>query len=88
MPWPNARRRRTARPSPKTYPFLSLPTLLVCRTFSTLACLTTRPPEVRALVALNTALFFHTYLRGGDGIRSIGTLAWLDGWTLERKLDP
>jgi hypothetical protein len=33
------------------------------------------------------ALFFHTYLRGGDGRCAIGTLEWIDGWTLERKLD-
>jgi predicted dienelactone hydrolase len=46
------------------------------------------PAEVRRLLDLNTALFFHTYLRGGTGRDSIGTLAWLDGWTLERKLDP
>ena len=45
------------------------------------------PIEVRHLLALNTALFFHTYLRGGDGRCKIGTLAWIDGWTLDRKLD-
>jgi len=44
--------------------------------------------RVRRLLDLNTTLFFHTYLRGGDGRCAIGTLAWLDGWTLERKLDP
>ena len=41
----------------------------------------------RRLLALNTALFFHTYLRQGDGRDWIGTLAWIDGWTLERKLE-
>jgi hypothetical protein len=46
------------------------------------------PAEVRRAVALNTALFLHTYLRGGAGRDKIGTLALLDGWTLERKLDP
>jgi predicted dienelactone hydrolase len=40
---------------------------------------------VRKLLDLNTALFFHTYLRGGDSRDSIGTLAWVDGWTLERR---
>jgi hypothetical protein len=46
------------------------------------------PVEVRRLLDLNTALFFHTYLRGGEGRRRIGSLAWLDGWTLERRIDP
>lgn len=46
------------------------------------------PVDVRRLLDLNTALFFHTYLRGGAGRRRIGTLAWIDGWTLEQKLDP
>jgi hypothetical protein len=46
------------------------------------------PVVVRCLLALNTALFFHTYLRGGTGRNAIGTLAWLDGWTLERKPEP
>jgi len=41
----------------------------------------------KRLLALNTALFFHTYLRQGDGRDRIGTLAWIDGWTLERKLE-
>jgi hypothetical protein len=45
------------------------------------------PAEVRRLLDLNTALFFHTYLRGGSSRDEIGTLAWLDSWTLERKLD-
>jgi predicted dienelactone hydrolase len=40
----------------------------------------------KRLLALNTALFFHTYLRHGNGRGRIGTLAWIDGWTLERKL--
>jgi hypothetical protein len=44
--------------------------------------------RVKRLLALNTTLFFHTYLRGGDGRCAIGTLDWIDGWTLERKLDP
>jgi hypothetical protein len=44
--------------------------------------------RVKRLLAVNTALFFHTYLRGGDGRCEIGTLEWIDGWTLERKLDP
>jgi hypothetical protein len=39
----------------------------------------------KRLLALNTALFFHCYLRGGDGRDKIGTLAWIEGWTLERK---
>lgn len=39
----------------------------------------------RRLLALNTALFFHVYLRGGAGRDQIGTLAWIDGWTLERQ---
>jgi hypothetical protein len=43
---------------------------------------------VRLLLDLNTALFFHTYLRGSDGRDRIGTLAWLDRWTLERRLNP
>jgi hypothetical protein len=43
--------------------------------------------DVRRLLDLNTALFFHTYLRGGAGRCKIGTLGWIDGWTLERKLD-
>lgn len=43
--------------------------------------------KAKRLLSLNTALFFHTYLRGGQGRDKIGTLAWLDGWTLERKLD-
>jgi len=43
--------------------------------------------KTKRLLALNTALFFHTYLRGGRGRDKIGTLAWLDGWTLERKLE-
>ena len=43
--------------------------------------------KARRLLALNTALFFHTYLRDGQGRNKIGTIAWLDGWTLERKLD-
>ncbi|WP_168155941.1 hypothetical protein [Isosphaera pallida] len=38
--------------------------------------------------ALNTALFFHTYLRSGSGRDRIGTLTWIDGWTLERKPAP
>jgi hypothetical protein len=46
------------------------------------------PVEVRRFLALNTALFFHVYLRGGEGREQIGTLAPLDGWTLERKLAP
>ncbi|MBI3972530.1 MAG: hypothetical protein HY332_14720 [Chloroflexi bacterium] len=46
------------------------------------------PEAVRRLLDLNTALFFHTYLRGGGGRCQIGTPAWIDGWTLERKLDP
>jgi len=41
----------------------------------------------RRLLALNTALFFHCYLRGGKGRDNIGTLAWIDGWTMERKLE-
>ena len=41
----------------------------------------------KRLLALNTALFFHTYLRGGQGRDRIGTLAWLGGWTLERRLE-
>lgn len=49
--------------------------------------------EVRRLIAWNTALFFHAYLRAPpDEAKTlrcrIGTLAWLEGWTLERKLDP
>jgi hypothetical protein len=44
--------------------------------------------RVKRLLAVNTALFFHTYLRAGDGRCAIGTLDWIDGWTLERKLDP
>lgn len=43
--------------------------------------------EVTRFVELNTALFFHVYVRGGDGRDEIGTLARLDGWTLERKLE-
>lgn len=48
---------------------------------------------VRQLIAWNTALFFHTYLRAEGAEQAaarcrIGTLAWLEGWTLERKLDP
>ena len=43
---------------------------------------------VKRLLSLNTALFFHTYLRNGGGRDQIGTLAWIDGWALERKLDP
>jgi predicted dienelactone hydrolase len=39
----------------------------------------------KRLLGLNTALFFHTYLRQGNGRDRIGTLAWIDGWTLERK---
>jgi len=39
----------------------------------------------KRLLSLNTALFFHVYLRGGTGRDRIGTLAWIDGWTLERK---
>ncbi len=42
-------------------------------------------PATKRLLALNTALFFHTYLRDGGGRDRIGTLAWIDGWTLERK---
>jgi hypothetical protein len=41
----------------------------------------------KRLLCLNTVLFFHTYLRQGSGRDEIGTLAWIDGWTLERKLD-
>ena len=41
----------------------------------------------KRLLALNTALFFHTYLRQGNGRDRIGTQAWIDGWTLERKLE-
>ena len=41
--------------------------------------------EVKRLVALNTALFFHTYLRGGADQSKIGTLGWIDGWSIERK---
>jgi hypothetical protein len=41
----------------------------------------------KCLLALNTALFFHTYLRDGNGRDRIGTLAWIDGWTLERNLE-
>jgi hypothetical protein len=44
--------------------------------------------SVQRLLALNTALFFHTYLRNGSGRDRIGTLAWIDGWTLERKPAP
>lgn len=39
------------------------------------------------LLALNTSLFFDTYLRNGRGRDKIGTLAWIEGWTLECKLD-
>lgn len=39
----------------------------------------------KRLLALNTALVFHTYVRQGNGRDRIGTLAWIDGWTLERK---
>lgn len=39
----------------------------------------------KRLLSLNTALFFHTYLREGKGRDRIGTLAWIDGWTIERK---
>jgi hypothetical protein len=42
----------------------------------------------RRLLSLNTALFFHTYLRDGQGRDRIGTLSWIDGWTLETKLEP
>jgi predicted dienelactone hydrolase len=42
----------------------------------------------KRLLSLNTALFFHCYLRGGDGRDKIGTLAWIDGWTLEKKVAP
>jgi dienelactone hydrolase len=42
--------------------------------------------QVKRLIALNTALFFDTYLREGKNRCRIGTLAWIDGWTLERKL--
>jgi hypothetical protein len=45
------------------------------------------PVEVRRLLDLNTALFFHTYLRGGDARDRIDSLAWIDGWTLERKVE-
>lgn len=41
----------------------------------------------KRVLALNTALFLHTYLRRGAGRDRIGTLAWIDGWTLERKLE-
>ncbi|MFZ5830837.1 MAG: hypothetical protein ACOY3P_12150 [Planctomycetota bacterium] len=41
----------------------------------------------KRLLALNSALFFHTYLRDGNSRDTIGTLAWIDGWTLERKLE-
>lgn len=41
----------------------------------------------KRLLALNTAVFFHTYLRQGNGRDRIGTLAWIDGWTLDRKLE-
>jgi hypothetical protein len=41
----------------------------------------------KRLLALNTALFFHCYLRGGDGRDKIGTLAWIGGWTLESKVE-
>lgn len=41
--------------------------------------------SAKRLLTLNTALFFHTYLRGGNGHDKIGTLSWIDGWTLERK---
>jgi hypothetical protein len=41
----------------------------------------------KRLLSLNTALFFHIYLRDGNGRDQIGTLAWINGWTLERKLD-
>lgn len=39
----------------------------------------------KRLLALNTALFFHVYLRGGTDRDRIGSLAWIEGWTLERK---
>jgi hypothetical protein len=41
----------------------------------------------KRLLSLNIALFFQCYLRGGDGRDKIGTLAWIDGWTLETKLE-
>lgn len=40
----------------------------------------------KRLLALNTAMFFHTYLRGSNNRDKIGTLAWIDGWSTERKL--
>lgn len=48
--------------------------------------------DVRRLLGWNTALFFHIYLRLDDEPAKIarcriGTLGWLDGWTLERKLE-
>ena len=47
----------------------------------------TAAEDAAHFVALNTALFFHVYLRGGNGRDDIGALARLDGWTLERKLE-
>ncbi|NWG46560.1 MAG: hypothetical protein HXY25_08435 [Alphaproteobacteria bacterium] len=44
--------------------------------------------EVRRTLAANTALFFHVYLRDGEGRCEIGRLAPLPGWTIERRLDP
>lgn len=41
----------------------------------------------KRLLSLNTAIFFHTCLRHGNRRDRIGTLAWIDGWTLERKLE-
>jgi hypothetical protein len=42
-------------------------------------------PNVRRFIDLNTALFLHTYLRGGKDADRIGQLSSPNGWKLERK---